>query len=63
MDHLRDVPVIIYTTSKIEEDVQETLRMGAKIFVQKPNDFRNICKTISSILEGTYEGKKEIAFH
>ncbi|MEO6758878.1 MAG: response regulator [Saprospiraceae bacterium] len=47
---LADVPVIIYTTSKREADIEETRSLGAVYFITKPAAFDNICKSIGSAL-------------
>jgi CheY-like chemotaxis protein len=35
----RKIPVIVFTTSKTEEDVTETYALGANSFFTKPNDY------------------------
>lgn len=52
------IPVIIYSTSKIEEDVVETMRLGAAHYIKKPVSFNLICKEISMALKGKWESKK-----
>jgi CheY-like chemotaxis protein len=51
---LRDIPVIIYTTSKLKEDMEETKQLGA-FFLTKPSKVKDLRKAIASILEGKYE--------
>lgn len=48
---LNNIPVIIYTTSKLDEDKEETNHLGASSFITKPNTFMEIRKTIAVILE------------
>ena len=52
------IPVIIYSTSKIEEDVKETMGLGVALYIKKPVSFNLICKEISMVLKGTWESKK-----
>lgn len=52
---LRDIPVIIYTTSKLKEDVEETRQLGAVHFLTKPNRANDLRKAIISILDGKYD--------
>lgn len=47
---LKDIPVIIFTTTRREEDVVETKRLGAVDFLTKPVLFDDICKAISYVL-------------
>jgi CheY-like chemotaxis protein len=49
---LTDIPVIIYSTSKMEEDVLETREMGAMNFITKPNKFSEMISIAADILEG-----------
>jgi CheY-like chemotaxis protein len=50
-----NIPVIIYSTSKIKKDVEESLRLGAISFITKPNKFEHLVKAISDILAGKWE--------
>lgn len=47
--HLRDIPVIIYSTSSEKRDIDETTRLGAAHFLTKPNKFEELCKAISYV--------------
>lgn len=47
---LADLHVIVYTTSSSEEDVKETLQLGAKHYITKPDNITDIIKTLSAIL-------------
>ena len=51
---LCDIPVIIYTTSKLKEDIEETMQLGASSFLTKPNQVKELRKAISSILDGKF---------
>lgn len=51
---LRDIPVIIYSTSKLKEDMEETRQLGAVHFLTKPDRMKDLRKALASILEGTY---------
>lgn len=48
--HLRDIPVIIYSTSSEKRDIEETTRLGAAHFLTKPNKFEELCKALSFVL-------------
>lgn len=48
--HLKDVPVIIYTTNISIFDETEALKLGAYAVFIKPADFHKTVNTISSIL-------------
>jgi CheY-like chemotaxis protein len=42
--------IVIYTTSKLTEDLSETLSMGAMHFMTKPIKFADLCRAISNML-------------
>jgi CheY-like chemotaxis protein len=47
MKQFDDVAIAIYSTSSSEQDIEETLVLGANVYIKKPNDFA----TLKSILE------------
>lgn len=44
------IPVVIYSTSRMSSDVEETRLLGAAAFIKKPYDFDDMCKEISAVL-------------
>jgi CheY-like chemotaxis protein len=51
---LASVPVVIYTTSDLKRDMDETALMGASGYFTKPAPFEEICKIIRYVLEGKW---------
>ncbi|MBC7937810.1 MAG: response regulator [Rhizobacter sp.] len=49
--HLQPIPVIIYSTSADKKEMQETMEMGAALFLQKPNRFDDLCKFLEQIIK------------
>jgi CheY-like chemotaxis protein len=49
------IPVIIYSTSKVKKDIEDSIRLGAVSFLTKPNKFENLVKAISYVLSGKWE--------
>lgn len=45
-----DIPVTIYTTSKLSEDKVETKKLGAVHFISKPTKFIDLCNAISFVI-------------
>ncbi|MDP3451929.1 MAG: response regulator [Bacteroidales bacterium] len=43
--NLKDVLIVIYSTSDNEKDIDETFHNGANVYITKPNDF-NILKQV-----------------
>ncbi len=52
---LANIPVIIYSTSKLKTDIDEVYKLGAVHFLTKPNSFQDIVKKVSAILAGKWE--------
>ncbi len=48
--HLRNIPVIIYSTSSERRDVEETSRLGAAYFLTKPNKFEDLCEALTYVV-------------
>ncbi len=46
---LRPVPVIVLTTSRRFEDVQEVYAAGANTYIEKPNDFNRFVEVLQTI--------------
>jgi CheY-like chemotaxis protein len=47
---LRDIPVVIFSTSLREKDGAETSAMGAAHFLTKPSSFTELCKALTQVL-------------
>lgn len=48
-DALRMIPVIIFTTSDADKDIQKAYELGANCFIQKPASLSQYISTITSI--------------
>jgi CheY-like chemotaxis protein len=48
----RDIPIIIFTTSKNAQDISRTRQLGASYFMTKPDDFNILCKKLDKIILG-----------
>lgn len=46
-----ELNILMYTTSSSEDDVKETLQLGAKQFITKPDTIEEIVNTLSGILK------------
>ncbi len=49
---LKDIPVIIYTTSSLPRDKQETIAAGAICFITKPSSISDLKKIMLAITAG-----------
>lgn len=50
-EELKKIPVIIFTTSKSNADIEKTYEIGANCFITKPPTFAELVKTIKSVTE------------
>lgn len=48
-EELRDIPVVVFTTSKAEEDVFRSYQLGVNSFITKPVTFNNLLDVMSSL--------------
>lgn len=48
-EDLKDIPVVVFTTSKAEEDVFRTYQLGVSSFITKPVTFNNLLEVMSSL--------------
>jgi CheY-like chemotaxis protein len=46
----QDVAVVIYSTSSMDRDIEESFVRGANVFLQKPNDFPSLKKALGEII-------------
>lgn len=49
-NRFRHVPVIIYSTSNTSSDREETAKLGASFYLSKPDDPRELRKSLPTIL-------------
>jgi CheY-like chemotaxis protein len=55
MSELQDIPVIIYSTSADQRDIEETMQLGATHFLQKPNRFEDLRNALQDILSRNWK--------
>jgi two-component system, response regulator len=46
---LRNIPVVVFTTSKAEEDIYRTYQLGVNSFITKPVTFDNLTKVVRAL--------------
>lgn len=47
--------IVILSTSDMKEDMEDALRLGAKLFLTKPNTFQELCNMLKGVLEGSWQ--------
>lgn len=50
IEHLKQIPVIIYTTSSHPLDREQTIQLGAHGFMRKHTEFKNLCNELKKWL-------------
>ncbi|HEY8959381.1 response regulator [Chitinophaga sp.] len=50
-EHLKHIPVVIYTTSSHESDKKETRELGASYFLTKPNSLHELTRILTDLLQ------------
>jgi len=46
---LRDIPVVVFTTSKAEEDIYKSYQLGVNSFITKPVTFEGLIKVMRTL--------------
>ncbi len=54
----KDLVVAIYSTSSSERDIEETFEQGANIYINKPNRFDELKKTLSQVVKRNWQYHK-----
>jgi CheY-like chemotaxis protein len=49
---LQDIPIVVFTTSKAEEDIYRSYKLGVNSFITKPVTFENMIEVMRAL--GTY---------
>ncbi|MDH3772659.1 MAG: response regulator, partial [Nitrospirota bacterium] len=52
---LKQIPVVVLTTSTDERDIQDCYRRGANSYMQKPFDFEGFMKAVSGLSNYWFE--------
>ena len=55
IERLSTIPVIIYTTTRSEEEREKTRELGAVYFLTKPSSLEKLKKEIEFVLDKKYE--------
>lgn len=48
--HLKDIPVVMYTTSALSGTIELAYRLGANLLVEKPSEFEALKNLLATIL-------------
>lgn len=53
-----ELPIVMYTTSENELDLQEATRLGANLYVRKPTDFNRLKTIVHNVLSIEWNNHK-----
>lgn len=48
-DDLKDIPIVVFTTSKAEEDIYRSYKLGVNSFITKPVTFENLIEVMQML--------------
>ena len=51
----RAIPAVMYSTSSAKKDIDLAYRLGALLFLTKPEDFRELCKILQIVATNPQE--------
>ncbi len=55
IDRIKNIAVVIYSTSASEEDIEETFVLGANVYLKKPSDFNTLKKTLETVITTNWQ--------
>lgn len=55
IDLVKNIAVVIYSTSASEEDIEETFVLGANVYLKKPSDFSTLKKTLEAVITTNWQ--------
>lgn len=54
LDHLKNIPVVVYSTSSASRDVNEAMAHGAQVFWEKPNLYLELVKKLKELIHPVF---------
>ena len=57
-ERLKDIPIIIYSTSSSPKDINDTFEKGANLYVRKPSSFKELRSITKDVLALDWEQYK-----
>jgi CheY-like chemotaxis protein len=60
VDGLKEIPIVMYTTSRLQEDKDEATQLGAIHFITKPQRLGEIRDAIGLVLESGQEQSQSV---
>lgn len=51
----KDVPVVMYSTAASDDYQKKCINHGAKLFIEKPSDFWQLCDKLKNVLKTAFQ--------
>jgi CheY-like chemotaxis protein len=61
-EQLKDLPVIMYTTSSQEREIRTARELGASAFVTKPNEFKVLKRLLALVLDTPVDQLRDVLY-
>ena len=58
-ERLKNLPVIIYSTSSSQRDIDDTFELGASMYLTKPNSFGELKNAVHKVLQYDWSNHRE----
>jgi CheY-like chemotaxis protein len=52
-DQMKNIPVVIYSTTKNSNEIDEFKELGADMFIHKHSSFKKLCQELNAIMQST----------
>jgi CheY-like chemotaxis protein len=53
-EKIKNIPIAIYSTSASKNDIEETFRHGANVYIKKPSDFNILKQLLAKVVSADY---------
>lgn len=55
IDYLKDIAIVIYSTSASEQDIEDTFVKGANVYIKKPSDFTTLKNLLEEVIKTNWQ--------
>ena len=55
IDYLKEIAIVIYSTSASEQDIEDTFVKGANVYIKKPNDFTTLKNLLEEVINMNWQ--------
>lgn len=55
IDNLKEIAIVIYSTSALEQDIEDTFVKGANVYIKKPSDFTTLKNLLEEVIKMNWQ--------